>query len=68
MEVKTNMKVKVNKDLCIECGLCVSTAPEVFKFDTDGKAEEIVDTVPNEMESAAQDSVDGCPTSAIEIG
>lgn len=60
------MKVKVVKDLCIECGLCVSTAPEVFAFDDDGKAKEIVDVVPSEMEGAADDAVDGCPTSAIE--
>lgn len=60
------MKVEVNKDLCIECGLCVSTCPEVFEFGGEGKAQAKIDNVPSEYESAAHDAVDGCPTSAIE--
>ena len=31
--------VKVDKDLCIACGLCVGTCPSVFSFGDDGKAE-----------------------------
>ena len=34
-------KVKVNADACIGCGLCISTAPEVFAFTDDGKSEVI---------------------------
>ncbi len=32
------MRAVVDKDTCISCGLCVSTEPEVFEFDDDGKA------------------------------
>ena len=60
------MNVHVNKDLCIECGLCVSTCPDLFKFGDDGKAEEIVNEVPSNLENSAHDAVEGCPTSAIE--
>lgn len=61
------MNVEVNKDLCIECGLCMGTAPDVFDFDDDGKAKVIADPVPADSEAAANDAVDGCPTSAIEM-
>ena len=33
------MKAKLDKDLCIGCGLCVSTCPEVFKMEEDKNAE-----------------------------
>lgn len=61
------MKAVVNKDECISCGLCPSTCPEVFEFGDDGKAEAIVDTVPKECESTAEEAAEGCPTSAISI-
>ena len=60
------MKTKVNKDLCIECGLCVSTCPDVYNYGDDGKAEALIEEVPKEFEEAVIDSVEGCPTSAIE--
>lgn len=33
------MKAIVNQDSCIGCGLCISTVPEVFEVNADGKAE-----------------------------
>ena len=33
------MKAIVNQDPCIGCGLCISTVPEVFEVNADGKAE-----------------------------
>ena len=61
------MKVKVDPDLCIACGLCISTCPEVFDWD-DEKAKAISEDVPEAHESCAQEAADGCPTSAIETG
>lgn len=60
------MKAKVDPDLCIACGLCISTCPEVFDWD-DEKAKAINEDVPENYESCAQEAADGCPTSAIEI-
>lgn len=60
------MKTKVIKELCIECGLCVSNCPEVYHFDADGKAEAADKDVPKEFEETVIDSIDGCPTTAIE--
>ena len=60
------MKVEVNQDLCISCGVCVDECPEVFDWNDDGKAEEKTKDVPGGQESAAKESVDNCPTDAIK--
>jgi ferredoxin len=33
------VKVKVDQDLCIGCGLCESLCPEVFRLSAEGKSE-----------------------------
>jgi ferredoxin len=60
------LKTKVIEDLCIECGLCVSNCPDIFYFGDDGKAQASNDEVAKEFEEAVLDSIDGCPTTAIE--
>lgn len=54
--------VKVDKDLCIGCGLCTSMAPSVFEFDDDGKAKVVLDDA-----GAAADAAASCPVSAITV-
>jgi ferredoxin len=56
-------KVKVNKDACIGCGLCVSTAPEVFAFDDEGKSQ-VIGVAKDE--AALNDIIAACPVGAIE--
>ncbi len=59
------MKIKVNQNKCISCGLCTTTAPEHFKFDPKtNKA--IVVKQPKEINDKIQRAIDGCPTQAIE--
>lgn len=62
------MKLRVNKDKCIGCGMCVSTLDEVFTFDDDNQAMVIQTPVAKENEEAAAElaSDNGCPTGAIE--
>ena len=59
------MKASVDPDLCIACGLCVSTCPEVFDWDDDGKASAKAEEIPSELEDSAKEAADGCPTDAI---
>ena len=61
------MKANVEKDVCIGCGLCESTCPDVFAIQDDGKAKAIVSEVQDSLEAAAVDARDQCPVSAINI-
>lgn len=56
-------KVKVNKDACIGCGLCVGSVPGVFEFGDDGKAQATAGPVTDE--AAVDEAIANCPVSAI---
>lgn len=56
------MKARVNQELCVGCGLCVSMNPEVFQMDENGLATAVKET---EDETLLQESIDSCPVSAI---
>ncbi len=58
-------KVRVNKDLCIGCGLCTTIDSAVFTIGDDGLAETLV----SEVEDAAtvEDAAANCPVQAIEV-
>ncbi len=61
------MKVAVDQDLCIGCGVCPSVAPSMFDMNDDGKAFVLVDEVPAGEEDLAEEAVDSCPVAAITI-
>ncbi|HBM17328.1 MAG TPA: ferredoxin [Lentisphaeria bacterium] len=58
------MKVKIDADICIGCGLCANTCPEVYQMKED-KAVVVVDVVPKEAEERCQTALDDCPVTAI---
>ena len=60
------MNLKVDKDKCISCGMCVSTCEEVFTFDDDNQAKVIQNPVAKENEELAGNAMENCPTGAIE--
>ena len=55
-------KVWVDPDECISCGLCVSLAPEVFRFEN-GKS--FAYDPSGAPEALIKQCIDGCPVSAI---
>ena len=55
------MRAHVDQDTCIGCGLCISSVPEVFEMNADGKAEAIAAGPDDAVKSA----IDACPVSAI---
>ncbi len=58
-------KVYVDGELCIGCGLCVDTCPDVFELGDDGKAKVKADGQANI--ACARDAAATCPTEAIKI-
>jgi ferredoxin len=61
------MKVKVDKDLCLGCGICPDICPEVFEMEDDGKAVTKIDEIPPEAENSCRDAAQQCPAEAIKI-
>jgi ferredoxin len=57
-------KVKVDKDGCIGCGVCVSLCGEVFELGDDGKA--FVKEGDTDL-PCVEDAMNSCPVSAITI-
>lgn len=58
------MKAIVDPNTCISCGLCISSVPEVFRGNDEGKAE-AYGIVTNENQDAVQEAIDTCPVAAI---
>ncbi|MBU4533302.1 MAG: ferredoxin [Eubacteriales bacterium] len=60
------MRVEVDPDLCISCGVCVEVCPDVFEWDDEEKARAAEDEVSDDLEECAHEAVEGCPTEAIK--
>ena len=61
------MRVHVDPELCIGCGICEGDAPEVFSLATSTVAQVIMDPVKPEFEADARLAVGDCRESAISI-
>ncbi len=55
------MKLHIDSDTCIGCGLCVGTFDSAFDFDDDGKAKVIGEL----DETSADEAIGNCPVGAI---
>lgn len=61
------MNIKINKDLCIGCGSCVSVCAEVFELDSEGKS--VVKKGANLVKNSncVKEAEEICPVQAIEV-
>lgn len=65
----------VDKDTCIACGACGSTAPDIFDYDDEGLAEVIYNDdgnhglkeIPDDLNDDLLDACEGCPTESIKV-
>ena len=62
----TRMKVIVDQEACVGCGLCADNCPEVFEM-VDGVAKAKVEEVPAALEDKARDAASSCPVEAIKF-
>ncbi len=60
------MKVYVDQDLCISCGLCISICNDVFSWNDDDKAQAIDQEIPEEFIDLVEEAMESCPTEAIK--
>ena len=60
------MKVYVENDNCIGCGLCVSLCPDVFQINDCGKSEVKIKNF-SDFESEINQCIEACPVNAIKI-
>lgn len=61
------LKAYVDKETCIACGLCPSICSDVFQMEDDGKAGTIVEEVPENLISEAEEAEESCPVNAITV-
>ena len=59
------MKVTLDHEGCIGCGLCVSVCPAVFRLAADGRAEVSDPPVSGEEQEMCRAAAQNCPVSVI---
>lgn len=60
------MKVSVDKDLCVGCGLCESSCPDVFEMKDNVAVVKRGDVAPAQADCATS-VAQNCPVSAITV-
>jgi len=60
------MKVSIDKDLCIGCGLCESNCPDIFGMEENFAIVKI-EVVPARLVEAVKQMASDCPVAAIKI-
>jgi ferredoxin len=61
------MKVFVDPDTCLGCGICEGIAPDVFSLGAEPYAVVLLDPVPEEYWDDVRESVEQCPEESISI-
>ena len=65
------MKITVNQDKCIQCGMCVNMCQDVFKQDDDTMKVSAINPSESDISlvlSSVESAKESCPVGAIEIG
>jgi len=62
------MIVRIDEDLCSQCGSCTEICPEIFLMEDDKVIVKIGEKpVPRQFEEACREAADACPTEAIAV-
>jgi len=60
------MRVTVDEETCIGCGLCAEECPEVFEMNDD-KVRVKVDEVLEDLVESCKEAAENCPVEAIQM-
>ena len=60
------MKVKVDKNKCLGCGMCISLCPAVFEL-KNGKSQVKEKTALEKHKDCIKEAAENCPAGAIKI-
>ena len=60
------MKVKINNEKCLICGMCASMMNEVFDFNDEGIVVADSSKINEENEEQVKETMENCPVGAIE--
>jgi ferredoxin len=76
-EGRVNMKVTIDRDGCIECGVCENTCSDVFVLEAGEKAAIVADyrkstpgegEIPDSLTDCASNAASNCPVQVITVG
>ena len=63
---RSEMKVRVDEELCVGDETCVEICPEIFEMQGDVAVARI-EEVPEELEQGCREAAESCPVNAILI-
>jgi ferredoxin len=61
------MRVVVDPDLCMGCGVCESIAPDIFELGDELHAKVILDLIQEKYRYVVEEAIAECPEVAIQI-
>lgn len=61
------MKVIVDSELCLGCGICEGIAPDVFSLASEPYATVQINPVPGKYLADVKDAIEQCPEEAISV-
>lgn len=60
-------KLLVDNDICIGCGFCCASKPDVFDMNDEDRAYVVEENINEDDKEDILDIVEGCPVGAIKV-
>ncbi len=59
------MKINIDQDKCLRCGMCTGIATDIFEFDDDGNIKANESNINADNKDSIEDAINSCPVGAI---
>ena len=59
------MKINIDQEKCLRCGMCTGIALDIFEFDDDGNIKPNEGNITEENIDSVDDAINSCPVGAI---